>query len=459
MNSFDTIVARATPAGKGAIAVVRVSGPTAFACTDALLKNKISLKNSHTALLRQFFDANGMIDEALVVLFKGPKSYTGEDTVEISVHGSDYIVNRLIAALLLNGCRVAEPGEFTQRAFLNGKLDLAQAEAVADIIVAEHRFAHDQALKQLRGGFSGDIDALRDRLLHFTSLIELELDFGEEDVEFASRDELTSLVTNIKHKVDALKDSFALGNALKQGFTLVLAGRPNAGKSTLFNALLNEDKAIVSDIAGTTRDAIEDRLFIEGLSLRLIDTAGIREATDVIEQQGIARTFKHIEMSGATLYLFEIGTISPAELESDLLELISKTDRIWVVANKLDSFLGDIHPYTSVVERITQLEMWQISANDRLSVLQLTKELASRFQQDLGILDDQTVVTNARHANSLLHCSQELQHILDGITNALTGDLLSFHLRSAISALSAITGHIDNEEVLGNIFSKFCIGK
>lgn len=459
MISFDTIVARATPAGKGAIAVVRVSGPTAFACTDALLKNKISLKKSHTALLRQFFDANGMIDEALVVLFKGPKSYTGEDTVEISVHGSDYIVNRLITALLLNGCRVAEPGEFTQRAFLNGKLDLAQAEAVADIIAAEHRFAHDQALKQLRGGFSDDIDALRDRLLHFTSLIELELDFGEEDVEFASRDELTSLVTNIKHKVDALKDSFALGNALKQGFTLVLAGRPNAGKSTLFNSLLNEDKAIVSDIAGTTRDSIEDRLFIEGLSLRLIDTAGIREAADVIEQQGIARTFKHIEMSGATLYLFEIGKISPAELESDLLELISKTDRIWVVANKMDSFLGDIAPYIAVVERITQLGMWQISANDRLSVLQLTKELASRFQQDLGILDDQTVVTNARHANSLLHCSQELQYILDGITNSLTGDLLSFHLRSAISALSAITGHIDNEEVLGNIFSKFCIGK
>lgn len=459
MHSFDTIVARATPAGKGAIAVIRVSGPGALAMVDGLLKNKISLKNTHTAHLRQFFDADGMIDEALVLLFKGTKSYTGEDTVEISVHGSDYIVNRLISALLLQGCRVAEPGEFTQRAFLNGKLDLAQAEAVADIIAAEHRFAHDQALKQLRGGFSDDISSLRDRLLHFTSLIELELDFGEEDVEFASRDELTHLVQNIKLKVDALKDSFALGNALKQGFTLVLAGRPNAGKSTLFNALLNEDKAIVSDIAGTTRDAIEDRLFIEGLSLRLIDTAGIREATDVIEQQGIARTFKHIEMSGATLYIFEAGTLSVTELASDLQELSSKTDRIWVVANKMDSFLGDIGQYSDVVARETQLPMWQISARDRLSVLQFTKELAKRFEIDLGILDDQTVVTNARHANSLLHCSQELQHILDGISNNLTGDLLSFHLRSAIGALSAITGDIDNEEVLGNIFSKFCIGK
>ncbi len=459
MSNFDTIVARATPSGKGAIAVVRVSGPMAFPMVDELLKSKLSLKKSHTAYLRQFFDEQGMIDEALALLFRGPNSYTGEDTIEISVHGSDYIVNRLIAALLAQGCRVADPGEFTQRAFLNGKLDLAQAEAVADIIAAEHRFAHDQALKQLRGGFSDDIAALRDRLLHFTSLIELELDFGEEDVEFASRDELTNLVTNIKVKVDALKDSFALGNALKQGFTLVLAGRPNAGKSTLFNALLNEDKAIVSDIAGTTRDAIEDRLHLEGLSLRLIDTAGIREATDVIEQQGIARTFQHIEMSGATLYVFDASTVTLEMLQIDLSELSTKTDRIWVVANKMDSFMGDIGAFERVVMSETQLPMWQLSAKDRLSVQQFTKELSSRFQQDLGIVDDQTVVTNARHANSLLHCSQELQHILDGIENHLTGDLLSFHLRSAISALSAITGTIDNEEVLGNIFSKFCIGK
>ncbi len=459
MSNFDTIVARATPSGKGAIAVVRVSGPMAFPMVDELLKSKLSLKKSHTAYLRHFFDEQGMIDEALALLFRGPNSYTGEDTIEISVHGSDYIVNRLIAALLAQGCRVADPGEFTQRAFLNGKLDLAQAEAVADIIAAEHRFAHDQALKQLRGGFSDDIAALRDRLLHFTSLIELELDFGEEDVEFASRDELTNLVTNIKVKVDALKDSFALGNALKQGFTLVLAGRPNAGKSTLFNALLNEDKAIVSDIAGTTRDAIEDRLHLEGLSLRLIDTAGIREATDVIEQQGIARTFQHIEMSGATLYVFDASTVTVEMLQIDLSELSTKTDRIWVVANKMDSFMGDIGAFERVVMSETQLPMWQLSAKDRLSVQQFTKELSSRFQQDLGIVDDQTVVTNARHANSLLHCSQELQHILDGIENHLTGDLLSFHLRSAISALSAITGTIDNEEVLGNIFSKFCIGK
>ncbi len=459
MSSFDTIVARATPSGKGAIAVVRVSGPMAFAMVDALLHNKISLKKSHTAYLRQFFDNQGMIDEALALIFRGPNSYTGEDTVEISVHGSDYIVNRLISALLLQGCRVADPGEFTQRAFLNGKLNLAQAEAVADIIAAEHRFAHDQALKQLRGGFSDDIAVLRDRLLHFTSLIELELDFGEEDVEFASREELTNLVSNIKIKVDALKDSFALGNALKQGFTLVLAGRPNAGKSTLFNALLNEDKAIVSDIAGTTRDAIEDRLHLEGLSLRLIDTAGIREATDVIEQQGIARTFKHIEMSGATLYVFDAATVTPEMLKADLSELSTKTDRIWVVANKMDSFSGDISAFDKLVLQETQSTLWQLSAKDRMSVQQFTKELANRFQEDLGILDDQTVVTNARHANSLLHCSQELQHILDGIENHLTGDLLSFHLRSAISALSAITGEIDNEEVLGNIFSKFCIGK
>ena len=457
--SSDTIIARATPAGKGAIAVVRISGTKALGYMDQFLQQPLSLKKSHTAYLRQIFDSEGLIDEALVILFKGQRSYTGEDTVEISTHGSDYIVNRLIAAFLRLGARIAEPGEFTQRAFLNGKLDLAQAEAVADVIAAEHRFAHDNALKQLRGGFSGDISLLRDRLLHFTSLIELELDFGEEDVEFASRDELTALVTGILDKVNALRDSFALGNALKQGFTLVLAGRPNAGKSTLFNALLNEDKAIVSDIEGTTRDAIEDRLFIEGISLRLIDTAGIREATDVIEQQGIARTFKHIEKSGATVYLFDVNQTPLDLVLSDVREIQQKTDRVWVIANKMDGFEGSIDDFANPIEALTQWPMLSVSAKDRLTVNQLTQQLAQRFQSELVPLDDQTVVTNARHAQSLSDCSQELQKILEGISANLTGDLLSFHLRSAIQALSAIIGDMDHDEVLGNIFSKFCIGK
>jgi tRNA modification GTPase len=355
---------------------------------------------------------------------------------------------------------LAEPGEFTQRAFLNGKLDLAQAEAVADVIASEHRMAHELALKQLKGGFSRDIATLRDRLLHFTSLVELELDFAEEDVEFASRDELKTLVLRIKAEVDALSDSFALGNVIKKGLALVLAGRPNAGKSTLFNALLNEDRAIVSDIAGTTRDAIEAQLNFEGFLLRLIDTAGIREATDVIEQEGIARTFAHVEKAGATLYLLDMGVCALADAESDLLMLKEKTSRVWVVCNKMD--LVDEPARQLWREMLTSLgleEPWFVSAKDLSSVKELRKSLESRFLSGFGDLADQTVVTNVRHAESLQQCSSEMEHVLTGMDSGFTGDLLAFHLRSGIRSLAGITGDIGVEEILGSIFSKFCIGK
>jgi tRNA modification GTPase len=395
-----------------------------------------------------------------VAVFKDGKSYTGEDTVEISLHGSEYIVSRVLKAFIRKGARLAEPGEFTQRAFLNGKLDLAQAEAVADVIASEHRMAHDLALKQLKGGFSRDIATLRDRLLHFTSLVELELDFAEEDVEFASRDELKALVLRIKAEVDALSDSFALGNVIKKGLALVLAGRPNAGKSTLFNALLNEDRAIVSDIAGTTRDAIEAQLNFEGFLLRLIDTAGIREATDVIEQEGIARTFAHVEKAGATLYLLDMGVCALADAEADLLMLKEKTSRVWVVCNKMD--LVDEPARQTWREMVTSLgleEPWFVSAKDLSSVKELRKSLESRFLSGFGDLADQTVVTNVRHAESLQQCSSEMEHVLTGMDSGFTGDLLAFHLRSGIRSLAGITGEIGVEEILGSIFSKFCIGK
>ena len=456
----DTIVARATAAGVGAIAVVRVSGPSALKLTDELLKIGVADKPTHTAHLRTMYDGDGVMDEALITLFKGSKSYTGEDTVEVSVHGSEYIVSRLLRAYMDKGARLAEPGEFTQRAFLNGKLDLAQAEAVADLIASEHRIAHDLALKQLKGGFSKDIAALRDRLLHFTSLVELELDFAEEDVEFASRSELKLLVERIQAEVVSLRDSFALGNVIKKGLALVLAGRPNAGKSTLFNALLNEDRAIVSEIAGTTRDAIEAQLNFEGFMLRLIDTAGIREATDVIEQEGIARTFSHVEKAGATMYLLDMGSCSLAEAEQDLMMLKQKTSRVWVVCNKVDLAVKfSQQPWVDMVEAMGLEAPWFVSAKDKVSVQALRLALESRFMGGLADVGDQTVVTNVRHADSLSHCATEMQHVLDGMASGLSGDLLAFHLREGIRALSGITGEIGVEEILGSIFSKFCIGK
>ena len=456
----DTIVARATAAGVGAIAVVRVSGPSALKLTDELLKIGVADKPTHTAHLRTMYDGDGVMDEALITLFKGSKSYTGEDTVEVSVHGSEYIVSRLLRAYMDKGARLAEPGEFTQRAFLNGKLDLAQAEAVADLIASEHRIAHDLALKQLKGGFSKDIAALRDRLLHFTSLVELELDFAEEDVEFASRSELKLLVERIQTEVVSLRDSFALGNVIKKGLALVLAGRPNAGKSTLFNALLNEDRAIVSEIAGTTRDAIEAQLNFEGFMLRLIDTAGIREATDVIEQEGIARTFSHVEKAGATMYLLDMGSCSLAEAEQDLMLLKQKTSRVWVVCNKVDLAVKfSQQPWIDMVEAMGLEAPWFVSAKDKISVQALRLALESRFMGGLADVGDQTVVTNVRHADSLSHCATEMQHVLDGMASGLSGDLLAFHLREGIRALSGITGEIGVDEILGSIFSKFCIGK
>ena len=456
----DTIVARATAAGVGAIAVVRVSGPSALKLTDELLKIAVADKPTHTAHLRTMYDGDGVMDEALITLFKGSKSYTGEDTVEVSVHGSEYIVSRLLRSYMDRGARLAEPGEFTQRAFLNGKLDLAQAEAVADLIASEHRIAHDLALKQLKGGFSKDIAALRDRLLHFTSLVELELDFAEEDVEFASRSELKLLVERIQAEVVSLRDSFALGNVIKKGLALVLAGRPNAGKSTLFNSLLNEDRAIVSEIAGTTRDAIEANLNFEGFMLRLIDTAGIREATDVIEQEGIARTFSHVEKAGATMYLLDMGSCSLAEAEQDLSMLKQKTSRVWVVCNKMDlAVTVNQQPWVDMVEAMGLEAPWFVSAKDKVSVQALRLALESRFMGGLADVGDQTVVTNVRHADSLNHCATEMQQVLDGMASGLSGDLLAFHLREGIRALSGITGEIGVDEILGSIFSKFCIGK
>ena len=454
----DTIVARATAAGMGAVAVVRISGPQAMEWTDALLKKPVSDAPSHTLHLRKLYQGESLLDEALVAIFHGRKSYTGEPTVELSLHGSEFIVQQVLRAYLELGARMAEPGEFTQRAFLNGKLDLAQAEAVADVIASEHAAAHNQALHQLRGGFSQDIAQLRARLLHFVSLIELELDFGEEDVEFASRDELRQLVSDLRSRLLDLEESFALGNALKKGFALVLAGRPNAGKSTLFNALLREEKAIVSDIAGTTRDALEDQLFLDGFRVRLIDTAGIREASDAIERLGIERTWSHVSSSGATLFLVDASTWNPADLDKDWAALAERSQTTWVLATKLDlqPELGELEQW--VTEKGLE-PLLSVNLKDAESLSRLRLELTRRFSAQIQPYSDQTIVTNARHADALERCRKELDDLLAGMDAGLSGDLLAFHLRQGIAQLGRITGEIDADEVLGSIFSSFCIGK
>ena len=336
LSREDVIAARATPPGSGAIAVVRISGPGALAIADKVVDRTLSDRTSHTAHLRNLVDAEGRFDEALAVVFKGPKSYTGDDTVEFSVHGSDYIVQRLLKALYRAGARPAEAGEFTFRAFFNGKLDLAQAEGVADLIAADSAAAHRAAFHQLKGGVSKDIGLLREQLIKFAALIELELDFGEEDVEFAGRSELRELLNSSLLSVRDLMKSFELGNAVKEGIQVVLAGRPNAGKSTLFNLLLQEDRAIVSDIAGTTRDALEDRLIVDGIRFRLIDTAGIREATDTIEKLGIERTYRHISGGALTLLVFDLTSASQEQLGSDVAEIKARTGKVICIGNKLD---------------------------------------------------------------------------------------------------------------------------
>jgi tRNA modification GTPase len=458
-NRQDIIAARATPAGVGAVAVVRVSGPGVFELVDRLLKKPVSNADSHTAHFRALWDEDGLVDEALLTVFRAPHGYTGDDTVEISTHGSPYIVDRLIQALCRQGARPADAGEFTLRAFLNGKLDLAQAEAVADLISSESAASHKAALGQLRGGISEEISLMRTRLIDFAALIELELDFSEEDVEFARRDDLIAQVNEALEKIQTLLKTFAQGNAVKEGVQVVFAGRPNAGKSTLFNLLLQEDRAIVSDIAGTTRDALEDVLLIEGMRYRLIDTAGIREATDTIEKLGIERTWQYMQGSAMVLYVADVSDNTPLQLLEDLNTLAGKAQQVWVVGNKTD-----------LVQDWNSIE-WQAAAQaggaagfigvsgknpeDRQQLREYLYQ-NSAFKSDLS---DQTLITNQRHFHAFLKAEESLLRVLEAIEAGISKEMLAFDLREALAALGEITGEITTEDLLGSIFGKFCIGK
>lgn len=459
VNTSDTICALSTPAGVGAISLIRLSGTRAFEIASRIFSRSLASVLTHTARFGVIRDGDLVVDEVVAVVFRGPHSFTGEDTVEFNCHGSLYVQQEVVQLLIRSGARLAMPGEFSMRAYLNGRMDLSQAEAVGDLIAAESEAAHRQAVHQMRGGFSKEIRGLRERLIHFASLVELELDFAEEDVEFANRPQLRKLLVEIQGVVDRLRDSFSLGNAMRSGVPVAILGAPNMGKSTLLNALLNEDRAIVSDIAGTTRDTVEDHVNIEGIRFRFIDTAGIRATEDTIEKLGIARSFAKAREARIILLMCDASSTRIDELKL-LLEEVRNTagthPEIIVVANKIDQ-LGQ--PFNSP-EWSQELgsTVLAISAKTGFQVEELKNELARRS----GIRkagSGETIVTNLRHYQALTRAAESLQSVLHGMDSGITGDFLSVDIRRTLYHLGEITGEINADDLLDSIFSKFCIGK
>ena len=462
----DTIVALATPSGAGAIAVIRISGNQALSIASSVFES-VSGKNlekqkTHTVHLGHIVDEAKILDQVLVTIFKGTNSYTGEPTVEISCHGSVFIQQQIIQLLLRKGCRIAQAGEFTLRAFLNGKLDLSQAEAVADLISSDNEASHQIAMQQMRGGFSNEIAKLRVELLNFASLIELELDFAEEDVEFADRSQFSDLVNRIEFVLKRLIDSFAVGNVIKNGIPVAIVGEPNVGKSTLLNALLNEERAIVSDIAGTTRDTIEDEMVINGIGFRFIDTAGIRETKDVVESIGIQKTFEKIDQAQVVLYLFESlkfeasGDYYLNEIEQVKNKYPLKT--LLVVINKVD-LLSD-EALLNIRRQLQNINvpLETISAKEKTGIDSLKNSLLS-FVNTGALRNNETIVTNSRHYDSLLKALEAIQKVQWGLQSGLSADLMALDIKEALFEFGTITGQVTNDELLGNIFANFCIGK
>ena len=457
----DTICALATPAGTGAIAVIRVSGTKTYAMLEKLFHPygniDFSAIESHKVVLGQLLEKDKPVDEVLVTKFTNPHSYTGEDVVEISCHGSWFIQQEILRVLMDNGCRMASPGEFTLRAFLNGKMDLSQAEAVADLIASNSATSHTIAFRQMRGHFSKRIQQLRAQLLDFAALIELELDFSEEDVEFANRDKLIDLLDTMSTELTQLIESFAMGNVLKNGIPVAIIGKPNVGKSTLLNAIFNEEKALVSDIPGTTRDTIEDVLVIEGVSFRFIDTAGLRDSDDTIESMGIERTYEKIRQASIILYMFDAGT-PQEEINETIAEFREKIDdndkRLILIANKIDLLEEIPHNFKNLVE----LETLFVSAKRKENINMINETLLKSVS--VGVEEaNQSVVASSRHYQALIETLKSLEMVHQGVHQNVSGDLLSSDLRAALHHLGTITGEITNDELLGNIFGRFCIGK
>jgi len=447
-NPEDTICAITTGGGMSAIAVIRISGDKAIEITNSVFSKNITSAITHSIHFGTINKDNFILDEVLVSIFKDTKSFTGEESVEISCHGSVYIQNKIVQLLIEKGCRTATAGEFTMRAFKNGKLDLSQAESVADLIESESAAAHKTAMHQLRGGFSNQLQGLRTQLIDFASLIELELDFAEEDVEFADRTKFLELLSEIQKTLSKLIKSFSLGNVIKNGIPVAILGSPNVGKSTLLNCLLNEDKAIVSDIAGTTRDAIEDTLIIGGFNFRFIDTAGIRNTKDTIENLGIKKSLDKANQSKIILFLLDTTQNISDQIKE--LEKVKKqhSEKILIVQNKTD-----------VSE--TSLEMKNvisISAKSGRGIDHLKRELLS-FVNTYSISDNESIVTNLRHFEELQHTLNEIEEVINGMEIGISGDFLSVNIRQALFHLGSITGEVTTDTLLGNIFGKFCIGK
>ena len=466
MIQNDTIVALASPSGSGAIAVIRVSGAEAISICQSVFSSisgkNISKQKSHTLHLGHIVDGEKVIDQVLLSIFKGTNSYTGENTIEISCHGSTYIQQQIIQLLLRKGCRMANAGEFTLRSFLNGKMDLSQAEAVADLISSDNEASHQIAMQQMRGGFSNEIKELRQELLNFASLIELELDFAEEDVAFADRTQFRELLNRIEFVLKRLIDSFAVGNVIKNGIPIAIVGEPNVGKSTLLNALLNEERAIVSEIAGTTRDTIEDELVIGGIGFRFIDTAGIRETADVIESLGIRKTFEKIEQAQVVLYLFDSlkFKVQSSEyiLEIEKIKNQFPLKPLVVIINKLDLMTEfEISTIRKELETLN-IKLIFISAKENIGVDDLKNQLLS-FVNTGALRNNETIVTNTRHYDSLLKALEEIQKVNFGLQTNISSDLMAIDIREALYHFGMITGEVTNDELLGNIFANFCIGK
>ncbi len=451
----DTIVALSTAPGVGAIAVIRLSGDRAVEIADSVfVGRKLTEAPTHTLHFGRVEEQGQILDEVVVSIFRAPRSYTGEDVIELSCHGSPFIQQQLLSLLTRKGARMAKPGEFTMRAFLNGKMDLAQAEGVAELIAAQTQASHDVAIRHMRSGYGDALKNLRYELIHFASLIELELDFSEEDVEFAERSHLMQLVDKINHELDRLIRSFALGNVIRNGVETVIAGRPNAGKSTLLNALLNEERAIVSDIAGTTRDTIEAELNIQGVRFRLIDTAGIREAKDEIEKIGVAKTLEKIRTATLLIYVFDVHTMSPSEVQQDMSSLVSSGDNMLVIANKIDAQGGQERAalFTKVNPDL------YISSLQKVNIEQLKDAMYARIVHDDITIED-SVVTNARHLEALQKARNTMTEVQDALLHKTSGELTALSIRYALNAIGEITGEVTNEDLLDNIFRNFCIGK
>ncbi|RLZ09732.1 tRNA uridine-5-carboxymethylaminomethyl(34) synthesis GTPase MnmE [Faecalibacter macacae] len=465
MINNDTICALATANGMGAIAVIRVSGPDAITKVAQIYQSKFNKNKSlndaesHTIHLGYLMDGDTIIDEALFSIFKNPHSYTGEDVVEISTHGSIYIQQKVLELLNKIGIRNANPGEYTFRAFWNGKMDLTQAEAVADLIASDSKASHEIAIKQMRGGFSNQIKDLRDQMINFAALMELELDFSEEDVEFADRTQFYALLNQLQSILKRLADSFAFGNVIKNGVPVAIVGAPNAGKSTLLNALLNEERAIVSDIEGTTRDTIEETIYIDGVGFRFIDTAGIREAGDTIEQIGIEKTFEKINDASIVIYLYDSNITEENQIAQQLDELQGKDKIVFNVANKIDVTNNESVISEAIKQEFKDIVHLEISAKDQYNIEALKEQLV--YQMKLkGSNQDDTIVTNSRHLEALQNTLIQIGKIKQGMDVGLPGDLLAMDIREALTYLGHITGEIDvDQDILGTIFGKFCIGK